>query len=105
MATPAMGNHWLDTVLVQTGIKTDPSKITGRTRRTSRTWRRSNAGAKYFLGLPSQVMNGAEEVFTQIINNAFPAGMISVDDAVKPMDGACHPGVLRSPARVGPVLR
>ncbi len=29
MATPAMGNRWLETVLVQTGIKTDPSKIAG----------------------------------------------------------------------------
>ena len=30
----------------------------------------------------------AEEVFTQVINNAFPAGTISVEDAVKQMTAA-----------------
>ena len=44
----------------------------------------TNAGAKYHFGIPIQVMSGKpKEVFTQIINNAFPAGTISVDDAVK----------------------
>ena len=29
-----------------------------------------------------------KEVFTQVINNAFPAGIISVEDAVKQMTAA-----------------
>jgi multiple sugar transport system substrate-binding protein len=89
MATPAMGNRWLETVLVQTGIKTDASKISGPYASYFRDLAAVNAGAKYFFGLPSQVMQGKpKEAFTQIFNNAFPAGSISVDDAVKQMAAA-----------------
>jgi multiple sugar transport system substrate-binding protein len=89
MATPAMGNRWLETVLVQTGIKADPTKIAGPHAAYFRDLAAVNAGAKYFFGLPSQVMQGKpKEVFTQVFNNAFPAGSISVDDAVKQMAAA-----------------
>jgi multiple sugar transport system substrate-binding protein len=89
MATPAMGNRWLETVLVQTGIRTDPSKIAGPYATYFRDLAAVNAGAKYFFGLPSQVMTGKpKEVFTQVFNNAFPAGSISVDDAIKQMSAA-----------------
>lgn len=89
MATPEMGNRWLETVLVQTGIKADPSKIAGPHAAYFRDLAAVNAGAKYFFGLPSQVMQGKpKEVFTQVFNNAFPAGSISVDDAVKQMAAA-----------------
>lgn len=89
MATPEMGNRWLETVLVQTGIKTDPTKIGGPHAAYFRDLAAVNAGAKYFFGLPSQVMQGKpKEVFTQVFNNAFPAGTISVDDAIKQMAAA-----------------
>ena len=46
-------------------------------------------GAKYHFGIPIQVMGGKpKEVFTQVFNNAFPAGNISVEDAVKQMTAA-----------------
>ena len=42
---------------------------------------KTNAGAKYYFGIPIQVMSGKpKEVFTQVINNAFPAGTISVEE-------------------------
>lgn len=86
MATPAMGNRWLEQVLVQTGIKTDPSKIAGPYAAYFKDLAAVNAGAKYFFGLPGQVLQGKpKEAFVQIFNNAFPAGSISVDDAVKQM--------------------
>ena len=89
MATPAMGNRWLETVLVQTGIKADTAKISGPHAAYFRDLAAANAGAKYFFGLPSQIMQGKpKEVFTQIFNNGFPAGSISVDDAVKQMAAA-----------------
>ncbi len=89
MATPEMGNRWLENVLVQTGIKTDPSKIAGPHAAYFRELAAVNAGAKYFFGMPSQVMQGKpKEAFTQIFNNAFPAGSISVEDAVKQMAAA-----------------
>lgn len=89
MATPDMGNRWLETVLVQTGIKADPGKITGPYATYFKELAAANAGATYFFGLPSQIMQGKpKEVFTQVFNNAFPAGTISVDDAVKQMAAA-----------------
>ena len=51
--------------------------------------RRDQPGAKYYFGIPIQVMQGKpKEVFTQVINNAFPAGTISVDEVVKQMNAA-----------------
>jgi len=49
----------------------------------------TSQGAKFYFGQPIQVMQGKpKEVFTQVFNNAFPAGTISVDDAVKQMNAA-----------------
>jgi hypothetical protein len=50
---------------------------------------KTNAGAKYYFGIPIQVMTGKpKEVFIQVFNNAFPAGTISVENAVKQQDAA-----------------
>jgi len=49
----------------------------------------SNKGAKYYFGIPIQVMQGKpKEVFTQVINMAFPAGTLDVDGVVKQMSAA-----------------
>ncbi len=89
MADPEVGNRWLEQVLVQTGIKSDASKIAGPNAEYFKMLAAANSGAKYFFGLPSQVMQGKpREVFTQVINNALPAGTISVDDAVKQLEAA-----------------
>ena len=87
---PEVGNRWLEHVKVQTGIKSDPSKITDpRAADYFSMIAKTNAGARYFFGIPIQVMGGKpKEVFTQVINNALPAGNISVADAVKQMDSA-----------------
>jgi multiple sugar transport system substrate-binding protein len=85
-----MGNRWLDVVQVQTGIKSDPAKLTGpQAADYFKMIAQTNAGAKYYFGIPIQVLNGKpKEVFTQVMNNAFPAGTISVDDAIKQMAAA-----------------
>jgi len=89
LATPEMGNRWLEQVLVQTGIKSDASKITGPNAAYFQMLAKVNEGAKYSFGIPSQRLQAKpKEVFTQIINNAFPAGTISVEDAVKQLDAA-----------------
>ena len=33
-----------------------------------------------------------KDTFTQVMNSSFPGGLLSVDDAIKMMDGACHKG-------------
>jgi len=89
MATPEMGNLWLENVLVQTGIKTDATKISGPHAEYFKRLARANEGNTYFFGTPIQVMQGKpKEVFTQVINNALPAGSISVDEVVKQMNAA-----------------
>jgi multiple sugar transport system substrate-binding protein len=89
MANPEMGNRWLETVLVQTGIKSDPSKVSGPYASYFRDLAAVNTNVKYYFGLPSQVMQGKpKEVFTQVFNNAFPAGTIGIEDAVKQMNAA-----------------
>jgi multiple sugar transport system substrate-binding protein len=89
-ATYEMGNRWLDNVQVQTGIKSDPAKLTGPLAADYfKMIEKANAGAKYYFGIPVQVMTGKpKEVFIQVMNNAFPAGTISVEDAAKQMNAA-----------------
>lgn len=88
--SPEVGNQWLDNVKVQTGIKADPSKMTNKQAGEYFAMiAKTNAGSKYHFGIPIQVMKGKpKEVFTQIFNNAFPAGNIAVADAVKRMQAA-----------------
>ncbi len=89
MAKPDVANRWLENVLVQTGIKADYAKVGGPYAGYFRELQATSEGSKYYFGAPSQVMQGKpKEVFTQIFNNAFPAGSISVDDAVKQMNAA-----------------
>jgi multiple sugar transport system substrate-binding protein len=89
MANEEAGNRWLGQVLVQTGIKTDPSKIQGEHAAYFKMLAAANKDAVYYFGAPTQVMQGkAREVFTQVINNAFPAGTISVDDAVRQLSAS-----------------
>lgn len=87
---PEVGNRWLDNVKVQTGIKSDPAQMTdARAADYFDMIAKTNDGSKYYFGIPIQVMAGKpKEVFTQVMNNALPAGNISVDDAVKQLDAA-----------------
>jgi multiple sugar transport system substrate-binding protein len=87
MATPEMGNKWLETVLVQTGIKSDPSKIKGPNAAYFQELAKRQEGAKYYTNLPMAVLHGkAKEVFSQVVNNAFPAGIIGVEEVVRQMN-------------------
>jgi multiple sugar transport system substrate-binding protein len=91
LATPEMGNRWLENVLVQTGIRSDPSRISGPHAEYFRMLTRVNEGATYYFGLPSQVMQGrARDAFTQVINQAFPAGTIGVEEVVRQMSQAVN---------------
>jgi multiple sugar transport system substrate-binding protein len=88
-AMPEMGNKWLERVMVQTGIKSDASKLSGPNADYFKMLEATNRGAKYYFGIPIQVMQGKpKEVFTQVINSAFPAGSIDVDGVVKQMTAA-----------------
>jgi multiple sugar transport system substrate-binding protein len=88
-ANPEAASRWLQNVLVQTGIKADYSKVSGPHAGYFKELGATSVGAKFYFGQPIQVMQGKpKEVFTQVFNNAFPAGTISVEDAVKQMNAA-----------------
>ena len=88
-ANAEAARRWLEGVLVQTGIKADYSKVSGPHAGYFRELGATSAGAKFYFGQPIQVMQGKpKEVFTQVFNNAFPAGTISVEEAVKQMNAA-----------------
>lgn len=87
MATEEMGNRWLETGYVGTGVKTDPSKITGERAWYFREMARINAAADYAIGLPNQrLAPKPREVFAQVMNVAFPAGLLNVDESIAKME-------------------
>ena len=56
------------------------------------------AGAKvydlaqpYFIGMPRDIMTGScRDTFVQVLNSAFPGGLMTVDQAVQMMNQACY---------------
>ncbi|HWV91884.1 MAG TPA: ABC transporter substrate-binding protein, partial [Burkholderiales bacterium] len=88
-ANPEAAARWLANVLVQTGLKADYSKVSGPHAGYFKELGATSVGAKYYFGMPVQVMQGKpKEVFTQIYNNAFPAGTIGVEESAKQMNAA-----------------
>jgi multiple sugar transport system substrate-binding protein len=90
MATVEMGNLWLASTQVGTGIKTDPSKIESEFQGYFEDLAEVNEGAEYFIGIPQDHLTGAcSETFQQVVNAGFPAGHVDAAQAAEMMDQAC----------------
>jgi multiple sugar transport system substrate-binding protein len=90
MATVENGTKWVEQVSLQSGIKSDTSKIQSSHAAYFQELNERDAHAKFFLGTPLLHLRGkCAETFTQVMNAALPAGLISVDDATTKMDEAC----------------
>jgi multiple sugar transport system substrate-binding protein len=91
MATVENGTKWFEQVNLQTGLKTEPEKIkSARAEYLSMVAARNN-GVTYFFGTPLFHLRAkCAETYTQVMNNAFPAGLIGVEDAAQKMDAACR---------------
>jgi multiple sugar transport system substrate-binding protein len=90
LATVENGNKWMEGVLLQTGVKTDPSRIQSIYAPYFKELQERSQGAKFFIGTPLQYMGGkCADTFSQVLNRAFPGGLISVEDAATQMDAAC----------------
>lgn len=90
MAQPEMGTLWLTTVLVQTGVKSDPSKLSGAYEDYFAELMEIDTNSTFFIGLPQDHLKGrCAETFAQVVNAAFPAGQIGVEQATTMMDQAC----------------
>ena len=91
MATPEMGTLWVSTVLLQTGIKSDASKVTGKYAAYFRELAQMNKGAEYFIGSPRTLLTGqCQETYVQVVNAAFPGGLLPVDKALEMVNQACY---------------
>jgi len=90
LATVENGNKWMEAVLLQTGVKTDPSRIQGIHAAYFKELQQRSAGAKFFIGTPLHYMSGkCGDTFAQVLNRAFPGGFLSVEQAAEQMDAAC----------------
>lgn len=84
------GNQWMEGVLLQTGIRTDPSRISGINAPYFRELQQRSEGARFFIGTPLQYMTGrCADTFQQVLNRALPGGQITPQDAATQMDAAC----------------
>lgn len=93
MATAENGTKWIGEVSLQSGLKSDPAKIVSPHKEYFDELNARNKGAKYFFGTPLfHYRAKCAETYTQVMNNAFPAGLISVQDAAEKMDAACTKG-------------
>jgi multiple sugar transport system substrate-binding protein len=91
MATVEMGNLWLSSTQVGTGVKTDPSKIDSEYQSYFEDLAEVNEGAEYFIGIPQDHLTGAcSETFQQVINAGLPAGHVDAQQAAQMMDQACQ---------------
>lgn len=93
LATPEMGKRWIETVYLQTAVKTGDVTFSGPYAAYFTELMARQEGAKYFAGMPVDILTGqCKDSFVQVMNKAFPAGLMSVDEAVKAMDEGCHKG-------------
>jgi multiple sugar transport system substrate-binding protein len=91
MATPEMGASWLSTILLQTAIKADASKVTGKYASYFKELGQRNKDAEFFIGTPRDHLKGqCRDTFTQVMNTAFPGGLLSVEKTVEMMDQGCY---------------
>jgi multiple sugar transport system substrate-binding protein len=91
MATVDNGTKWMEQVSLQTGLKSDPARIKSPHEAYFGELNARNTNVSYFFGTPLfHYRAKCAETFTQVMNNAFPAGLISVGEAADKMDAACR---------------
>src|SRR5207247_787552 len=96
--------RWLETIYLQTAVKTDGGSFSGPYAAYFKELIERDAGAKYFIGMPIDILQGqCKDTFTQVMNSGFPGGLMTVDQAVKTMNQGCSSSLslpsTRSPAR------
>ncbi len=93
MATPDMGALWTTLNNSPSGALFDPAKVQNQYSWYFKELDRAREGSKYFIGIPLNFVTGqCRETFVQVINKAFPAGLLGVDETVKQMNEACYKG-------------
>lgn len=93
MSTPEIGKRWIETVYLQSAVKTDVNSISGPYGAYFKELVERQRGAKYFTGDPTDLLQGqCLDTFTQVMNSSFPGGLLSVEQAIRLMNEACYAG-------------
>ncbi|MEO8677284.1 MAG: extracellular solute-binding protein [Casimicrobiaceae bacterium] len=93
MSTPAMGKMWIETVYLQTGIKADVKQFSGPHAAYFTELMDRQKGTKVVVGQARDMVTGAcKDAFGQVLNSAFPGGLLTVDQTVEAMNKACFKG-------------
>lgn len=92
MSTPEMAQMWIDTVYEPAAMKTNVKGFGGPHAAYLDEVMASQNGLDYFIGMPLDIIQQGrcKDTFAQVLNSAFPAGLLSVDKAVKMMNAACY---------------
>jgi multiple sugar transport system substrate-binding protein len=93
MSTPEMGKRYLETIYYQSAVKMGGTDFSGPYAAYFTELTERQKGAKYFVGEPRNFIQGhCKDGFEQVLNSAFPGGLISVDEATEKMNAACYKG-------------
>jgi len=93
IATPQTGEDYVSIAVAPTTLKIDPSKITGAFASYWKMYDAVNAADKPAVLAWQVVMKpGMMDAYSQVINSAFPEGLISVADATKKLEEARKSG-------------
>ena len=93
MSTPEMGKRWIETVYLQSAVDVDVKNFSGPYAAYFTELMERQKGTDYFIGGPRDMVEGqCKDAFGQVMNAAFPGGLLSVDDTLKQMNAACYKG-------------
>ena len=91
MSTPEMGKMWLETIYLQTAVKTGDTSFTGPYAAYFAELMKRQEGAGYFVGMPLDHMQAeCKDTFGQVMNSGLPGGLLSVDDAISVINQGCY---------------
>lgn len=89
IATPQTGEDYMSIAVAPTTLKIDPSKISGQYAAYWTMYNAVNAVVKPAVLAWQAVMKpGMMDAYSQVMNSAFPEGLISVADATKRLEAA-----------------
>lgn len=84
---------WIETVYLQTGIKADVKSFSGPHAAYFTELMERQKGEDYFIGQPLDFVQGkCKDSFSQVLNSAFPGGLLTVEETAKKMNEGCYKG-------------
>ncbi len=94
MTRPEMGKLWMEKTKVATGVKVDASGgFSGEHASYFAEMAERSQGREFFLGTPIDfIKGGCKETYIQVLNAAFPAGLMGPEEAIETMEAACYNG-------------